>query len=208
MKYLLLLKTCIKKGWKKIFADKLFYKCGQSPRVYFSLFFLALCPPAFVMMLFFQSAQKYRDVEQKVLMMEKVLKGLNQKELGVAREKRLEEIFQQAASDDSLANLTNSPELASLEIFKQRQEELKLQKPVLTKSEKAASGGLKEVCYGLARPLEVSSRDFIQLLQDIEGNPKNILKDQFFLKLTLYEKEITKGYTTFVLDGSLLKREK
>lgn len=208
MKYLLLLKKLLKDSLEKI---QLSHRCKidiNTSFAFFALFFLAFLFPLVSLYFFFQNVQKFSLLDKKISYFEKIAKDLKKKEEGSSSYKNLEEIFQQAAIKELPTSLANSEELQLMDVFKNRQEELKLKSPIFIKSEKETSFGLKEARYDLASPLEVSSYKLIKLLQEVEGNLPKILGDQFFLKLNINEKKIADGYTTFSLEASLLKREK
>jgi hypothetical protein len=205
MKYLFLLKNRVYHLYTKIF--KRFRLREHLNSVSFFLGLLVFSGLVALLKLFdvVHKHHMLSAAQKKYSHFELLCKTLQQSQKSAAELMNLESIVEKSTIKDLPAKLIDAKDLACMDILKNRQEELQLPGPLLCKTEKASSPFFKQVQYDFIRPLEMTSYNLLNMIHSIETSDRG---DQFFLKLHIQEKEIVKGYTTCVCEGSILKREK
>jgi hypothetical protein len=148
------------------------------------------------------------SLEKKIMQYEKIAQELQSSHDTasniVSLEKSLQEICNEDAKDTSAENFDSS--LA--QVLKKRKETLKLSSATFIKTEKQNPSCGKEIEYRLSTPVEISLKKLITTFDLIESKSASKGLDKFFLKFSLHQQEIAKGYPLFICDFSVLTRVK
>lgn len=202
MKYLLLLKSRANPFFKKEIFKKNFFNTLDG---FFIVFFLAVAACVTIFYCIYEKSQSLGCLEKKIWRYEKMAQELKSSyDLATAHvsiENNLEQLLVQD-SKNLAAELLENP---WQEVVKKRQEPLKFAGLNLIKHEKQNSTTTKEIEYRLSAPVEISIQQLKDILDRVEASKA---EEKFFLKFSLSQQEIAKGYPTLLIDFALLTRVK